>query len=88
MSAATATSSSGRRRLKIAATPSAARMGTAKPNVMNRSAGNHPVTSAAMMPTAVAAVHVASSRHTNPWSRRSPGAHEPTAASGTVAHGT
>ena len=86
MSAAVTTTASARRRSSRCHTrtsPSAARIGIANPNVTNRSAGSHPVTSANATPTNVSTNHERRIRPALPF-----GAVKPIAASGTETHWT
>ena len=64
-----------------ATTPTPASAGTENPNVMSRSAGNHPVASPTGAPITTSAVHAASTRRANPLVRISP-----SAANGRASH--
>jgi hypothetical protein len=63
-------------------TPCAARIGSANPNVMTRSGGNHPVTMPSGTPATVNAAHAIRNRRVNPRTCK-----VPIAASGSVSHG-
>ena len=68
---------------QTATTPTPASAGIANPNVINRSAGNHPVSSPTGAPTITSAVQAASTRRAKPFVRISP-----SAANGSASHCT
>ena len=70
-------------RARRATTPTPASAGIENPNVINRSAGNQPVSNPTGAPSTTSAVHAASTRRANPLVRISP-----SAASGSASHWT